>query len=83
MYDPKYDLPLAVGLSLAVSLIATHVGADNTLNPEHFIDGALASPPEIVDCELNDGTETPPSTSETSRPAGCRTSAHHTRESLN
>lgn len=58
MYDPRHDIPLAAALSLAVSLIATVVAADNTLNPARFIDGALASPPEIVDCELNDGTAT-------------------------
>ena len=34
MYDPKYDLPLAVGLSLAVSLIATYDAAVGPFCPE-------------------------------------------------
>ncbi len=58
MYSSKFDIPLAFVLSLTVSLVTTCVAADNTLNPERFVEGALASPPEVVDCELSDGTKT-------------------------
>lgn len=47
MYNPKYDVPLAVGLSLAFSLIATYVATGNTLNPVRIVDGALASALEV------------------------------------
>ncbi len=58
MYSPRYDISLAVGLSLTVSLMATYVTADTTLNPGRFVEGALVSPPEVVTCELSDGTRT-------------------------
>lgn len=58
MYQLKYEVPLVCAVSLAVALLTTYVAAGTALAPEKFVSGALVSEPEIVDCELSDGTQT-------------------------